>query len=210
MKNLLKTVAVVVVLLAVLSACATTGESTGAAATRGAAEVADDGSMMLITGANSNGWNPEFGGLSMRNGVLTFTTVRQGDTYMIAGRHRFSRRTDISAFAEGYLQMEIMVSDDHMLDCIEATMTLSSADFNYMKWKFNEIGRYEDGLSSQVPTEPNVWTTVTVPLYANSWEDAFITNGLNYSRVERFDFFMSGIPVDGTIHFRNIRAVQTP
>ena len=217
MKNLL-TVAVIAISMAVaFSACVTVGEGSGGGAGGGggggaaaAGAVAEDGSMMLIAGTTGAGWSPEFGGLAMRNGVLTFTTVRQGDRFRTDGRYRFPRRMDVSAYTGGYLKLDIMISDAGMMDAMEATMQLSSADFNYMKWKFNEIGSFEDGLSPQVPVEANVWTTITFPLYANSWEDAFTDNGINLSRVERFDFYFIGIPVDGTVSLRNIRVVSTP
>ena len=224
MKNLLKTVSVIFVLVLAFSACVTVGEGSGGAGGSGtggggagssssgaaAGTVAEDGSMMLITGATAAGWHSEHGVVSMRDGNVTFTGTRQGDTYWINGRYRFARRMDVSAYTNGYLQMEIMVSDIRMMDAPGAALQLSSADFNYVKWRFNDIGSYEDGYSPQVPSEAGVWTTVTVPLYKSSWEDQFIDNGLNHARVDRFDLFLIGSPVDGTIQIRNIRAVNTP
>ena len=223
MKNLIKIIGIVFVVLLAFASCVTTGATAGAAAgtASGAAAGGDegsgtvaaagaDGSVMLIPGTSSAGWTPMFGTVNIRDGYLNFSPVRQGDRFRTDGRYRFQRRMDVSAFTQGYLQVEIMLSDPRMMDALEATMQLSSADFNYMKWRFNEIGSFEAGLSPQVPVEADVWTVMTFPLYKNSWSDRNIDNGLNFSRVDRFDFYLVGSPVEGTLRLRNIRVVHTP
>jgi len=204
MKNLLKVICSVSILLLVFSACVSTGSGGGSGG--GAAPA----SVTLIPATSIIGWNPMNGGLTVKDGVVNFTGILEGSTYKLQHRYAFTRRADLSAFPNGFLQMDMMVSDIQMMDNTEATIHLASGEFNYAKWNFGKTGSFDEGLSPQIPDESGVWTTVFLPLWANSWKDNCTENGYNLAKIEGFQIFMSGIPVEGTISIRNIKVVSEP
>ena len=171
---------------------------------------AADGDFLIASFADGSHWHPEFGDMVMRDGLLTFTPMRTGRTYRTDGRYWFPQIIDLSEFAKGYLQVEVMVSDILMLDCEEATIELSSENLANLKWEFNIAGTPGDGKSPQVPVEAGVWTLLTVPLYQHGWKDG---GGIDFTKVNRFDFHILGIQhqmEEGSVHFRNLQVILQP
>jgi len=171
------------------------------------------GDFLISTMDDIANWQDFHGWVDVQDGLISINTIRIGQVLEHVVGFNFDQPLDMSEFANGYLQFEVMASNIDLLNTSEeATVDIVDHDYRYMKWEYNVEGWPQDGRTPNVPTESGVWTTIQVPLYQDGWISGAY-EGFDITHVRAFRVFLTGVDreMEGeTLHVRNLTLTNTP